>query len=98
MAAVRRRAAAESRLPRRHLNDAGIGIDEAGIARLPALDGRGNRRRHGPLPFSGAHRRWALDLGERHRQRGQRAPPPPLAAASADGAGARAPSVAAGGG
>ena len=42
-------------------NDAGIGIDEAGVTRLPALDARGHLRRHrhrGERP----HRRRPLDL------------------------------------
>ena len=42
-------------------NDAGIGIDEAGVSRLPALDAPRHRRRDrvgGKRP----HRRRALDL------------------------------------
>ena len=52
-------------------NDAGIGKDEAGVSRLPALDARGIAGRDG-LGGERPHRRRALDLRGRHRQPGQR--------------------------
>ncbi len=52
-------------------NDAGIGKDEAGVSRLPALDARGIAGRDG-LGGERPHRRRALDLRGRDRQPRQR--------------------------
>ena len=63
---------AQIRRARRHsINDAGIGNDEAGMSRLPALDARGIAAATvvgGKRP----HRRRALDLRGRYHQPGQR--------------------------
>ncbi len=77
-------------------NDAGVGIDRAGISRLPTLDQARRRRRHGLGPVR-AHRRCPVGLrGRRHLPRQRRrapagrqprraaqAPPSPLGQAAA---------------